>query len=153
MVPKKVDKQLKTLIVSRQDFQSAIELLKQYNDIFSKLYSDLYNAVIHKKKRRLEGIKDFVMITITKETLTVLSIMSNEVRKENKILKRLGTWRLFIKNCVLQQKNHLVIDAFFVYVCLKSSHIIVGAKCYLSQKKSQQKLSWYFSIIQTKCKL
>ena len=51
MVPKKVDKQLKTLIASRWDFQSAIELLKQYNDILSKLYSDLYNAVIHKKEK------------------------------------------------------------------------------------------------------
>ena len=51
MVPKKVDKQLKTLIASRCDFQSAIELLKQYNDILSKLYSDLYNAVIDKKEK------------------------------------------------------------------------------------------------------
>ena len=60
--------------------------------------------MIHKKKRRLEGIKDFVMITIAKETLTVLSIMSNEVRKENKILKRLGTWRLFIKTAFSNRK-------------------------------------------------
>ena len=39
--------------------------------------------------------------------------MSNEVRKDNTILKGLETWRLFIINCVLPWKNHLVIDAFF----------------------------------------
>ena len=55
MVPKKVDKKLKTLIVSRKDFQNAIELLKQYNNILSKLYSDLYNAVIHKKRKYLKN--------------------------------------------------------------------------------------------------
>ena len=55
MVLKKVDKQLKTLIVSRKDFQNAIELLKQYNNLLSKLYSDLYNAVILKKREDLKN--------------------------------------------------------------------------------------------------
>ena len=54
-VPKKFDKQHKTLIVSSQDFQNVIELLKQYNDLLSKLYSDLYNAVIHKNGEDLKN--------------------------------------------------------------------------------------------------
>ena len=40
-VPKKIDECHKTLNVSSEDFQNVIELLKQYNDLSSKLYSDL----------------------------------------------------------------------------------------------------------------
>ena len=38
---KKIDECHKTLNVSSEDFQNVIELLKQYNDLSSKLYSDL----------------------------------------------------------------------------------------------------------------
>ena len=55
VVPKKVDKRHKTLNVSSQYFQNVIELLKQYNDILSKHYSDLYNAVIHKNGEDLKN--------------------------------------------------------------------------------------------------
>ena len=55
VVPKKVDKGHKTLNISSQDIQNVIELLKQYNDILSKLYSDLYNAVIHKNGEDLKN--------------------------------------------------------------------------------------------------
>ena len=40
VVPKKVDEQHKTLNVTSQDFQNVIKLLKQYNFLLAKLYSD-----------------------------------------------------------------------------------------------------------------
>ena len=55
VVPKKIDKRQKTLNVFSQDFQNIIELLKQYNNILSKLYSDLCNAVIHKNGEDLKN--------------------------------------------------------------------------------------------------
>ena len=55
VVPKKDDKRHQTLNVSCQDFQNVIELLKQYNDLLSKLYSDLYDAVIHKNGEYLKN--------------------------------------------------------------------------------------------------
>ena len=55
VVSKKVDKRHKTLNVSCQDFQNVIELLKQYNDLLSKLYYDLYNAVIQKNEEELKN--------------------------------------------------------------------------------------------------
>ena len=41
VVPKKIDKQHKTLNVSSPDFQNVTELLKQYNHLLSNLYSGL----------------------------------------------------------------------------------------------------------------
>ena len=55
VLPKKIDKRHKTLNVSSQDVQNVIELLKQYNDLLSNLYSDLYNAAIHKNGEDLEN--------------------------------------------------------------------------------------------------
>ena len=40
VVPKKVDELHKTLNVTSQDFQNVIKLLKQYNFLLAKLYSD-----------------------------------------------------------------------------------------------------------------
>ena len=55
VVPKKVDKRHKTLNVSSQDFQNVIEVLKKYSDLLSKLYTNLYNAVIQKNKEDLKN--------------------------------------------------------------------------------------------------
>ena len=41
VVPKKVNKQHKTLNVSSQDFQNVKELVKKYNDLLSNLYIEL----------------------------------------------------------------------------------------------------------------
>ena len=49
VMPMKDDKRHKTLNLSCQDFQNVIELLKQYNDLLSKFYSDLndeYSKII-----------------------------------------------------------------------------------------------------------
>ena len=69
-------------------------------------------------------MKDFVIITDARETSTVLSMMSKEVRKGNKIQKRLKTRRLLLENCVLPWKHSIVINVFFVNVFLKSIYII-----------------------------
>ena len=103
--------------------QNIIELLKQFNDLLSKLYSDLYNAVITEMEKTWK-IKDLIIITNAKETSTVLSIMSKEVRKGNKILKRLKTRRLLLENCVLPWKHSIVINVFFDNVFLKSVYMI-----------------------------
>ena len=74
--------------------------------------------------RRLGKLKDFVIVTNAKETSTVLSIMSKEVRKDNKILKKLKTRHLLLENCVLPWKHLIVINIFFVNAFLKSDYII-----------------------------
>ena len=69
-------------------------------------------------------MKDFVIATNAKETSTVLSIMSKEVRKDNKILKKLKTRRLLLENCVLPWKHSIVINIFFFNAFLRSVYII-----------------------------
>ena len=69
-------------------------------------------------------MKDFAIVTNAKETSTVLSIMSKEVRKDNKILKKLKMRRLLLENCVLPWKHLIVINIFFVNAFLKSVYIV-----------------------------
>ena len=69
-------------------------------------------------------MKDFIIITIVKETSTVLSIMSKEIRKGNETLKRLKTRHFLLKNCVPPWKHSIVNNDFFVNVCLKSVYMI-----------------------------
>ena len=122
-MPKKFDKRCIILNVSTRDFQNVMEILKQYSYILPKLYGNLYNAVIHKNRKDLKN-NGFRYHYQCNETSTVLSMMSKEVRKGNKILARLKTFPLFLKNCVLPWKNSIVIDTFLVNVCLKNSHMI-----------------------------
>ena len=59
-------------------------------------------------------MKDFIIITNAQENSTVLSIISKKKFKGSKILKRLKTRRLPLKNCILPWKHSIVINAFFL---------------------------------------
>ena len=55
VVPKKNNKRHKTLNVSSQGFHNVIDLLKQNNNLLSKLCSDLYNVVIQENREDLKN--------------------------------------------------------------------------------------------------
>ena len=59
-------------------------------------------------------MKDFIIITNAQENSTVLSFISKKSFKGSKILKRLKTRCLPLKNCTLPWKNSIVINAFFL---------------------------------------
>ena len=124
LVPKKVYKWQKTLNISSQDFQNAIGLLKQYKDLLSKLYCDLYNTVIHKNGEVLknEGFcyhyqckRDFNHAIHDVKRSNKRQQDSKEIKNEVPAPTKLrSTMETFDSNqCV-----------FFVNICLKNVYMI-----------------------------